>query len=168
MGAHRRSRSRQHPNVAREASPRDGGDRLVGGRSAVWRRAVPHIPNVGMCALLGGRLARRPQPRPDAALQAELQQRERAERHLRDPPALLSECSMAHALCTMSDTTRQKILTCSSRPGVRMRVCLGILWSISIPHLRGTARRGRGTGCWRRTRCACPPARRPRAFSSSL
>ena len=87
----------------------------------------PQIPNVGTCAPARGRLARRPQPRLDAALLAELQQRERAERHLRDPPALLSECSMVHALCTMSDTTRQKILTCPSRPGVRMRVCLGIL-----------------------------------------
>jgi len=48
-------------------------------------------------------------------------------RRLWDPPALLSECSMAHALRTMSDTTRQKILTCPSRPGVRMRVRFSIL-----------------------------------------
>jgi len=34
---------------------------------------------------------------------------------------------MVHALCTMSDTTKQKILTFSSRPGVRMRVCFSSL-----------------------------------------
>jgi len=43
------------------------------------------------------------------------------------PPARLSECSMVHALCTISDTTKQNILTFLSLLAVRMRVCFSIL-----------------------------------------
>jgi len=43
------------------------------------------------------------------------------------PAAPLPGCSMARALCTMRDSTKQKILTFSSRLDVRMRVCLGSL-----------------------------------------
>jgi len=65
---------------------------------------------------------------------------------LQSPPALLSECIMARALCAMSDTTRQNVLTFSSLPDVRMRACLGILCPVSIPHLRGYRSSGPGGG----------------------
>jgi len=44
---------------------------------------------------------------------------------------------MARALCTMSYTTKQNILTFPSRPGVRMRVCFSSLKPIPVPRLRG-------------------------------
>ena len=62
------------------------------------------------------------------------------------PPALLSERGMPRALCAMGDTTRQKTLTCSSRPGARMRACPGILQLVSIPRLRGYGASGPGDG----------------------
>jgi len=53
---------------------------------------------------------------------------------------------MARALCAMGDTTRQKILTCPPRSGVRMRACPGVLQIVSISHLRRHGASGPGGG----------------------
>jgi len=74
----------------------------------------------------GGELARRSDAGSVSGLQH--QQYPDASRGIfRSPLRLLLERIIAHALCAMTYSAKQKILTRLLRPGVRMRVCLAIL-----------------------------------------
>ena len=98
---------------------------------------------------------RTPQPRqeacavvslnPDAGLIADFQHDDHPGLRHRAPLrmlALLPERIMACALCAMSDASNQNTMSVSSLSGMRMRVCLDILWPIPIHYLRGSRMSG--------------------------
>jgi len=53
---------------------------------------------------------------------------------------------MARALRAIGDTTKQNVLALPSLPGARMRACLGSLWPIPAPRLRGHGASGSADG----------------------
>jgi len=84
------------------------------------------------------------------------------------PPARLPGRIMARALRAIGDTTRQNVLALSSLPDVRMRVCLGVLCPIPVPHLRGHGASGSADGMLVANATCLPSGPCPRSFSPSL